>query len=321
MLNYKGIFYNDDKEKKFYEGGAHFKYLELVNALIELIREKKNNSDFDNSKNPTEDLTTYYNEQYLIGRDKDSNKISKEKKINSNLLTLNNNRMQTTIKIINNHKHILSTDKNIEKEKARKKKLLELLNYNAKISPFKNNNHSIPKKIITNNSINKNQNKKNIKLLINNDNNIDSKNYLSLHIINKKAENKNLPLIQSSYFNNLSNNNVFGRKINVYNNTINKANLKHVSKFTLNKTKISKDDLFLKNKLLSPVKKSINNRKDIFSNDFFESQKNSKNYGTINILSKKNRKFDPEKMVKFLNNKQKKNMNINVIHFALNKNE
>ena len=42
---------------------------------------------------------------------------------------------------------------------------------------------------------------------------------------------------------------MFGRKINVYNNTINKANLKHVSKFTLNKTKISKDDLFLKNKL------------------------------------------------------------------------
>ena len=313
MLNYKGIFYNDDKEKKFYEGGAHFKYLELVNALIELIREKKNNSDFDNSKNPTEDLATYYNDKFLINGDKDSNKISKEKKINSNLLTINNNRMLTTIKVIN--KHILSTDKNIEKEKARKKKLLELLNYNAKISPFKNNNHSIPKKIISNNSINKNHDKKNIKLLINNDNNIDSKNYISLHIINKKAESNNLPPIQSSYFNNLSNNNVFGRKINVYNSTINKTNLKHISKFTLNKTKISKDEVFLKNKLLSPVKKSINNRKDIFSNDFLESQKNSKNYGTINILSKKNRKFDPDKMVKFLNNKQKKNMNMNVIHF------
>ena len=34
MINYKGIFYNDEKEKKYYEFGAHFKYKELVFELI-----------------------------------------------------------------------------------------------------------------------------------------------------------------------------------------------------------------------------------------------------------------------------------------------
>ena len=29
LNEYKGIFYKDNKEHKFYEGGAHFKYKEL----------------------------------------------------------------------------------------------------------------------------------------------------------------------------------------------------------------------------------------------------------------------------------------------------
>jgi hypothetical protein len=320
MLNYKGIFYNEDKEKKFYEGGAHFKYLDLVNALIELIKEKNNNIDDDNSKNKSEDLVSLNNEKIINSFDKEkySTKISKEKKINSNLITINNYKIHNNIKIINNRKHILSTDKNIEKEKAKKKKLLELLNYNIKISPYKNN-HSIANKIFSNNSINKISDRKSLKLIVNNENYNDSKNYLSLHIINKKTDGNNLPLIQSSYFNNVSNKNMLGKKINVYNSINNKADLKHISKFTLNKTKISKDNLFLKNKLLSPIKSS-KNRNNIFSNDLLESQKNSKNYGTINILTKKNRNFDPGKMAKFFNNKQKKNMNINVNHFDFNKN-
>ena len=36
MENYKGIFYNDEKEKKYYEGGAHFKYSDLVKKLLTL---------------------------------------------------------------------------------------------------------------------------------------------------------------------------------------------------------------------------------------------------------------------------------------------
>ena len=36
MNDYKGVYYNDDSEKKFYEFGAHFKYSELVKILLNL---------------------------------------------------------------------------------------------------------------------------------------------------------------------------------------------------------------------------------------------------------------------------------------------
>ena len=36
MENYKGIYYNETKQQKFYEGGAHFKYKALFNILLSL---------------------------------------------------------------------------------------------------------------------------------------------------------------------------------------------------------------------------------------------------------------------------------------------
>ena len=38
MKEYKGIYYNDDKEQQYYEGGAHFKYKELYKILEELSK-------------------------------------------------------------------------------------------------------------------------------------------------------------------------------------------------------------------------------------------------------------------------------------------
>jgi len=38
MEDYKGIYYNDDTERQYYEGGAHFKYLELYKILEELAK-------------------------------------------------------------------------------------------------------------------------------------------------------------------------------------------------------------------------------------------------------------------------------------------
>jgi hypothetical protein len=38
MEEYKGIYYNDDKEQQYYEGGAHFKYKELYKILEELAK-------------------------------------------------------------------------------------------------------------------------------------------------------------------------------------------------------------------------------------------------------------------------------------------
>ena len=38
MEDYKGIYYNDDEEQPYYEGGAHFKYSELYKILEELSK-------------------------------------------------------------------------------------------------------------------------------------------------------------------------------------------------------------------------------------------------------------------------------------------
>lgn len=38
MEDYKGIYYNDDEEQSYYEGGAHFKYSELYKILEELSK-------------------------------------------------------------------------------------------------------------------------------------------------------------------------------------------------------------------------------------------------------------------------------------------
>jgi hypothetical protein len=42
MEEYKGIYYNDNTEQQFYEGGAHFRYTDLYQILEELV--KKENS-------------------------------------------------------------------------------------------------------------------------------------------------------------------------------------------------------------------------------------------------------------------------------------
>ncbi len=42
MEEYKGLYYNDNTEQKFYEGGAHFRYKDLYKILEELV--KKANS-------------------------------------------------------------------------------------------------------------------------------------------------------------------------------------------------------------------------------------------------------------------------------------
>ena len=41
MEEYKGIYYGDDSEKKYFEGGAHFKYSKLYHILEQLAIEQK----------------------------------------------------------------------------------------------------------------------------------------------------------------------------------------------------------------------------------------------------------------------------------------
>ena len=86
MYNYKGIFYKEEKEKKFYEGGAHFKYSDLVFMLNKLIEKKKiRGENIDNDS---------LNEKHsLLSNNK--NIINEEKKSKS----MNTNNKQTKLKI------------------------------------------------------------------------------------------------------------------------------------------------------------------------------------------------------------------------------
>lgn len=47
MEEYKGIFYNDNSEKRYYEGGAHFRYYDLVKALSVLQRKAPQKNSID----------------------------------------------------------------------------------------------------------------------------------------------------------------------------------------------------------------------------------------------------------------------------------
>ena len=50
MDDYKGIYYGDSIEPKYYEGGAHFKFIELYRILDFL--EKKQKMIYDCEKSP-----------------------------------------------------------------------------------------------------------------------------------------------------------------------------------------------------------------------------------------------------------------------------
>lgn len=75
MADYKGVYYQDDNEQKYYEGGAHFKYSDLCKILEILFKEQqtkikanellsKNIRKINNSKKDKKD------NQYCINKSK-----------------------------------------------------------------------------------------------------------------------------------------------------------------------------------------------------------------------------------------------------------
>ena len=57
MEEYKGIFYNDNSEKIYYEGGAHFKYKDLVRELT-FIKKQRESQISSLSNLSTNDIKT-----------------------------------------------------------------------------------------------------------------------------------------------------------------------------------------------------------------------------------------------------------------------
>ena len=285
MENYKGFFFNKEKEKKYYEGGAHFKYTDLVNALNDLLKETNNNLVINSSinNNTQKDNHIIINHKYIKSEgNKYKNKSFKEKKINSNLLTLNNYKDDFRDIIINKTRPQLSTEKNINRQTLNKMKLFESLNDNYKISTKYNNFNDF-------NSINYLDKINRSKSIFRKKKNVINKTNNNLKLINNKNSfGKNLPLIESVYFNKILNRNFIDSDIN--NNDID----------------IAKKNILNKNKMFSPMNSNINYKKSFFSFKSTDNNKNYKNYDTINIISRR-RNYNFGKLFKDLNmNKNKK---------------
>ena len=305
MYNYKGSFYKEEKEKKYYEGGAHFSYSELVYELNKLIKEKNKDADMNSSRDSKETIFLASNYQDLFREtQKTKNLTNIQKKMKLNFLTINNNNIQRK-KILNINKDsklILNTEKNNENRQNSQKMILA--SKNMKISPLKTNPNNNKKM----NSIEKNYN---IKTLENKANNRNIYKNITLYINNKEKKNNNLPIITNFHYNNFSNKNIFKSRQN------NLFNLKFDSK-----VETSKYNLFLKNKILSPLKNIQSNRENkLFSVDFSESKYNKNTIDTI--TSNKNRFYlSKGKLTKYIKDeiyKQKNKLNINIINLIKNK--
>ena len=287
--DFKGIYYKNKKPIKYYEGGAHFKYSDLVDALTKL-ENSKNNKIHSLQKN-----SKIKNETHRL-------KIFGGKKINTNLLTLNKN------KDIYHYREHLSTDKYLnrkerEREKERKKRIMELINFNVKVSPFKNS-LIMNKKYYCNNSLNNNYKtklKKSFGESSNNKTQIVKDYYLKTQANQEKKDNYELPIIKSIYnFNNKS-----LEKMKMRSNKT-KLDLKFIprSKLAFNKTKNSKENLFHNNKLFSLNRDKYFGNNEIGKDGFFETFKNSKNYETIEIYAKKSEYNFDKKIIKHLFSKK-----------------
>ena len=92
MQEYKGIYYGEEKEQKFFEGGAHFKYESLFRILEFLAKQQSSSSrrHFNNSP-------SYRKQQISIKIHKDSSNLKKSRNI-LNFSYINKSNLTTQIK-------------------------------------------------------------------------------------------------------------------------------------------------------------------------------------------------------------------------------
>ena len=181
MINYKGLFYKEDSKKPFYEGGAHFKYKDLVRAL-EALKAKKDEEENEKKHHSRNKSINYI-------QDKD---IFIPKNPISNLITIDNNHnnYESPPKKRNNNNYIeqlLSLDK-LKLSKKRKLKLKDIKYDNKQNEAF----------LYTENN------------RYNNNNNNESKirsNSLDINLLNAKNDNINKILLSEKKYNNKNNNN------------------------------------------------------------------------------------------------------------------
>ena len=142
MEEYKGIYYGDETEQQFYEGGAHFKYSKLY-KILEILSKERNeiekkkellyvhkNKNLNNSKN-----TKINKKTRNVINDMDINKVQYN--------TINNNYNNINYNIKNNFNIFLSINKENNKNKNENKSLINNKNKNDKNLSLSNNKKEI----------------------------------------------------------------------------------------------------------------------------------------------------------------------------------
>lgn len=119
--DYKGVFYaKNESEQMYFEGGAHFRYIDLFNILKKIQKKNSLSQGKHNSNN---------NNNTNISTNKSKNKSSKNLLISENKIPINF--------LINIHKNkVKKMNSNIEENKSlsKSKNLNSSHNYNNSIS-------------------------------------------------------------------------------------------------------------------------------------------------------------------------------------------
>ena len=300
MNNYKGVFYKKETEKKYYEGGAHFKYSDLVRELEKLIEETQLNTKVNyllNSNSQKNAIKTEGNSFKEI--------LSKENQLEK-LLTLDNYKDI----IIYNNKNIKTKENRIIKQELKKMNCLEMIEKNSKLSPIKNSFY-YNKYFYCKNSLDDNFNKNRTFKIPNNINKVN--NNLTL-VANKKIINNNkLPLIKSNYVKKFENKN----SLYDVSNKINNLNKNDKKNFNLNvnyisKLNICKNNSQKENDIFTPKRNNniVSDKNSIFSFRSSDINKSKKNFDTIDTFSNRKRIYNLVKFGKYFSTKKYKNSKI-----------
>ena len=334
MINYKGLFYKEDSKKPNYEGGAHFKYKDLVRALESLkIQIDEEEKQHKNSRNKLVDI---YQENISL-KNKKNNFIRLDNHYNNfdspKKTIINNNNYNKDEQLLSLDNIKLYKRRNIKlkeiKTDKRKKELISLYTENNRykynnddnkryksldIKIFDEKKSNNKNKIILTGNKNDNQNFSNLKLLINS----NPKSYKNFSIISS------LPKIESLYLNNISKKNLIDNNSNMATNSTNKKN-----EFSELKTRMENEiykninmpdfHFFLFKKKLPQL-----NNQSISNNNNYNSNKNIDKNKLLFFTNKNNKKESSTnnniKEIKDIKKNEKENDNI-MKNINLNKNK
>ena len=282
-MEYKGIYYGDNKIQKFYEYGAHFKYSELYKKL-EILK----GIDEDDNKCLSRVKSNDNPHQILYINDKVKN-ILRSRNNNNNNLYYNNPNTQN----LNSTKavHIFKTRKksaNIPTNEINYEKVDSLQNIKTNNNIYNNNqiNESIKNNYIVNNS---------------------TRNRITNYIYQNKTTNNYINLLSQNSNNNNNNfHNNNSQKNNTKNNNQNlrsrnmNLNINYIKSVEdkLNKFITTREKNYINNDALLNKNQNQQNKKLSYISPYFMKKKLNINLSSSKYINKNliNNKLNPERI-------------------------